>query len=68
MELLLDAMEFAIERDADHLTIDHFASAYVMNEACTASENVVYAENYQLLDPDGEAMPVLRRKRQKRGG
>lgn len=68
MELLLDAMEFAIERDAEHLTIDHFASAYAMNEACTASENVFYADSYQLLDPDGEAMPVLRRKRQKRGG
>lgn len=68
MELLLDAMEFAIERDAEHLTIDHFASAYAMNEACTASENVFYADNYQLLDPDGEAMPVMRRKRQTRGG
>lgn len=54
VELLLSAMEFAIARDADHLTIDHFASAYAMNEACPASQNVFYADNYVLLKPDAK--------------
>jgi len=68
IELLLLAMEFAIEQDDEYLTIDHFASAYSMNEACPASENVFYADNYHVLDPDaGDDVPT-RRSRRKRGG
>ncbi|APX12422.1 TniB family NTP-binding protein [Tateyamaria omphalii] len=54
VELLLVAMEFAIARNAEHLTIDDFASAYAMNEACLASQNVFYADNYLLLKPDAD--------------
>ncbi|MCK0138112.1 TniB family NTP-binding protein [Aliiroseovarius sp. F47248L] len=54
VELLLAAMEFAIAHDAEHLTSDHFASAYAMNEACPASQNVFYADNYVLLKPDAD--------------
>jgi len=54
VELLLVAMEFAIARKAGHLTIDDFASAYAMNEACLASQNVFYADNYLLLKPDAD--------------
>lgn len=54
VELLLVAMEFAIARDADHLTIDHFAAAYAMNEACPASNNVFYVDQFALLDPDSD--------------
>lgn len=52
LELLLQAMEFAIERGDDDLDIGHFAAAYAMNEACTAADNVFYAEHYWLLKPD----------------
>lgn len=52
LELLLQAMEIAIERGDQDLDIGHFAAAYAMNEACTAAENVFYAEHYWLLTPD----------------
>lgn len=52
LELLLQAMEIAIGRGDDDLDIRHFAVAYAMNEACTAADNVFYAENYWLLKPD----------------
>jgi len=54
VELLLGALEFAIDEDADALTIDHFASIYAMNEACYPSENVFYADKFWLLNPDAE--------------
>lgn len=66
VELLLVAMEFAIAQEADELRIDHFASAYAMNEACGASQNVFYAENYLVLRPDfdpGDRAPRVRSKR-----
>lgn len=68
IELLLLAMEFAIEQDDDHLTIDHFASAYAMNEACPASENVFYVDSYHVLDPDAEDDAQASRSRRKRKG
>ncbi|MBL4807390.1 MAG: ATP-binding protein [Rhodobacteraceae bacterium] len=68
VELLLLAMEFAIERDEEYLTIDHFASAYAMNEACPASENVFYADIYHVLDPDRKDDVLTSRPRQKRKG
>lgn len=68
IELLLLAMEFAIEQDDEYLTIDHFASAYAMNEACPASENVFYAGNYHILDPDAEDDAKAPRSRRKRKG
>ncbi|TNJ38981.1 TniB family NTP-binding protein [Phaeobacter sp. B1627] len=52
LELLLQAMEIAIGRGDDDLDIEHFAAAYAMNEACTAADNVFYAEHYWLLKPD----------------
>lgn len=52
LELLLQAMEIAIGRGDDDLDIRHFAVAYAMNEACTAADNVFYAEKYWLLKPD----------------
>jgi hypothetical protein len=52
LELLLQAMEIAIGRDDEDLDIGHFAAAYAMNEACTAAENVFYAEHYWFLKPD----------------
>ncbi|EET47492.1 transposition protein, putative [Thalassobium sp. R2A62] len=68
IELLLLAMEFAIEQDDEYLTIDHFASAYAMNEACPASENVFYADNYHVLDPDaGDDAPMPRSRRKRKG-
>ncbi|WP_412550724.1 hypothetical protein [Shimia sp. MIT910701] len=68
IELLLLAMEFAIEQDDEYLTIDHFASAYAMNEACPASENVFYADNYHVLDPDaGDDTPMPRSRRKRKG-
>ena len=39
-------------RGDDDLDIGHFAAAYAMNEACTAADNVFYAEHYWLLKPD----------------
>lgn len=66
IELLLVALEFAIERDDEYLTIDHFASAYAMNEACLASENVFYADFYHVLDPDREDNVPSPRPRRKR--
>ena len=48
----MQAMEIAIGRGDDDLDIGHFAAAYAMNEACTAADNVFYAENYWLLKPD----------------
>ncbi|WP_102227003.1 TniB family NTP-binding protein [Acidimangrovimonas sediminis] len=56
LELLLQAVEIAIERGDEDLDIGHFAAAYAMNEACTAAENVFYAKHYWLLktDPDDE--------------
>ena len=68
IELLLLAMEFAIEQGDEYLTIDHFASAYAMNEACPASENVFYADNYHVLDPDGGDDAPMPRSRRKRKG
>lgn len=68
IELLLLAMEFAIEQDDDCLTIDHFASAYAMNEACPASENVFYVDIYHVLDPDAEDEALTSRSRRKRRG
>lgn len=69
IELLLVAMEFAIARDAKHLTIDHFACAYAMNEACPASQNVFYADNYVLLKPDADAdMTASPRRRSRKAG
>ena len=68
IELLLLAMEFAIEQDDDYLRIDHFASAYAMNEACPVSENVFYADNYHVLDPDaGDDAPMPRSRRKRKG-
>lgn len=52
LELLLQAMEIAIGRGDEDLDIGHFAAAYAMNEACTAADNVFYAEHYWLLKPD----------------
>ena len=65
LELLLQAMEFAIDRGDDDLDIGHFAAAYAMNEACTAAENVFYADDYWLLQPDAveEQEPPRRKKR-----
>lgn len=68
IELLLLAMEFAIEQDDEYLTIDHFASAYAMNEACPASENVFYADNYHVLNPDADDDAPMPRSRRKRKG
>ena len=68
IELLLLAMEFAIERDDEYLTIDHFASAYAMNEACPASENVFYVDSYYVLDPDAGANVPTPQSRGKRKG
>ena len=68
IELLLLAMEFAIEQNDEFLTIDHFASAYAMNEACPASENVFYADNYHVLNPDaGDDAPMPRPRRKRKG-
>ncbi|NBZ89515.1 TniB family NTP-binding protein [Stagnihabitans tardus] len=65
LELLLHAMEIAIERGDDDLDIGHFAAAYAMNEACTAADNVFYAEYYWLLKPDEVEEDVdPRRKKQ----
>lgn len=55
IELLLEAIELALNEDSNCLTRDHFATVYAMNEACSASENVFYAEHYWLIDPDAEA-------------
>jgi hypothetical protein len=66
VELLLVALEFAIEGYDEYLTIDHFASAYAMNEACPASENVFYADVYHVLDPDRENNVPSSRPRRKR--
>lgn len=68
IELLLLAMEFAIEQGDEYLTIDHFASAYSMNEACPVSENVFYADNYHVLDPDAADDAPMPRSRRKRKG
>jgi hypothetical protein len=68
VELLLVAMEFAVDKEDEHLTIDHFASAYAMNEACPASENVFYVDNYHVLDPDREDDVLTLRSRRKRKG
>ncbi len=68
IELLLLAMEFAIAQNDEFLSIDHFASAYAMNEACPASENVFYADNYHALDPDAEDDVPKPRARRKRKG
>jgi len=55
MELLLTALETALERDARDLTIDHFAA-----------ENVFYVETYWLLNPDGVPDHADLRKSSKR--
>lgn len=68
VELLLGALEFAIEDDADVLTSDHFASIYAMNEACYASENVFYVDKFSLLDPDAEDAPLVKTKGQSMQG
>lgn len=68
IELLLQALEIAIERGAATLEVDHFASAYAMNEACTVADNVFYAETYWLLDPDADEEAEPRRPRRKRKG
>ena len=52
IELLLQALEVAIEREDERLVNDHFAEAYAMNEACEVSENVFYAERLWLIDTD----------------
>lgn len=52
IELLLQALEVAIERADERLENDHFAAAYAMNEACEVSENVFYAERFWLIDTD----------------
>lgn len=68
IELLLVALEFAIEGDDAYLTIDHFASAYAMNEACAASENVFYVDNFHALDPDrADVLPSSRLRRKRKG-
>lgn len=66
LELLLQAMEVAIERGDEDLDIGHFAAAYAMNEACTAAENVFYAERYWLVVPDADEEEEPRRPRNKR--
>ena len=66
IELLLVALEFATAQECDGLRIDHFASAYAMNEACGASQNVFYAENYLVVKPDGEPADYATRPRRKR--
>lgn len=66
VELLLNALETALEWDANDLTLDHFAAAYAMNEACLAAENVFYADTYWLLDPDGDHAAATPRKSSKR--
>ncbi|WP_339109984.1 TniB family NTP-binding protein [Thioclava sp. GXIMD4216] len=65
LEHLLQAIEIAIGRGDEDLDIGHFAAAYAMNEACTAADNVFYAEHYWLLKPDEieEEDPPRRRKR-----
>lgn len=68
IELLLTAMEFAIERDDTFLSNDHFASAYALNEGCTASQNVFYVDNYHVLDPDAGDDRLSPRAPRKRGG
>lgn len=58
-------MEIAIERGDQDLKMDHFASAYAMNEACSIAENVFYAEHYWLLNPD--EFEAYERPRSKKG-
>lgn len=68
IELLLQALEFAIETGDEYLELDHFASAYAMNEACSAADNVFLAEQYWLIeaDPsDGERPRGSSRKRRR---
>lgn len=67
IELLLMAMEIAVDREDAQLTVDHFAAAYAMNEACVASENVFYAERYWLIetDPKREELPSRGKKRKR---
>lgn len=65
LELLLHAMEIAIGRGEDDLEIGHFAAAYAMNEACTAADNVFYAEHYWLLKPDETEEEELPRPRKR---
>ncbi len=66
VELLLQAMEVAIEREASNLEIGHFASAYAMNEACLASENVFFVEQYWLIETDPKEDDEPRRPSRKR--
>lgn len=66
VELLLNALEMALAQEDQHLTIDHFAAAYAMNEACLAAENVFYAQTYWLLDPDVDLEDANPRKSSKR--
>lgn len=68
VEMLLAALEIALERNADDLTMDHFAAAYAMSEACTAAENVFYAERFWLLEPDVQAHEADGRPRRNRRG
>jgi hypothetical protein len=52
IDLLLLALETAIEEESDCLTLDHFAAAYAMDEGCLVADNVFYAERYWLIDTD----------------
>ncbi|WP_417261782.1 TniB family NTP-binding protein [Celeribacter sp.] len=66
VELLLLALEFAIENEDSHLEIGHFASAYAMQESCSASENVFFVEHYWLIETDPEEDQKPRRSTVKR--
>jgi type II secretory pathway predicted ATPase ExeA len=66
IELLLQAIELCIECEDSDLDIEHFASAYVMNEACSVSENVFHVENYWLIETDPKDDDKPRRSSRKR--
>lgn len=67
VEMLLHALEIAVESNADSLTMDHFAAVYAMDEACPAAENAFFAERFWLLDPDGQADNAQGRSSRMRG-
>jgi len=52
IELLLMAMEFAIDSEDTVLELRHFASVYAMNEGCDMANNVFLVDKYWFIQTD----------------
>lgn len=65
VETTIDAIQRALHDGDSTLNVEHFATAWGVQEGCAWSDNVFVAEDWATiqLDPDADAFEITRGKR-----